>query len=66
VTDAGAEPEPSRPRAPAAYGIGRDRSAPGEHLPWSEVERWLTRSRNYWVVTSAPDGRPRAMPVWGL
>ena len=56
----------SRPQAPATYGIGRDGSAPGEHLPWSQVEEWLVRSRNYWVATSGPDGRPHAMPVWGL
>ena len=23
-------------------------------------------ARNYWVCTTRPDGRPHAMPVWGL
>jgi hypothetical protein len=35
-------------------------------LPWSWAEQRLTRSRNYWVVTVWPDGRPHAMPVWGM
>jgi hypothetical protein len=35
-------------------------------LPWSWAEERLTRSRNYWVVTVWPDGRPHAMPVWGM
>jgi len=26
----------------------------------------LTASRNYWVASSWPDGRPHAMPVWGV
>jgi hypothetical protein len=60
------DPQPSRPGAPASYGIGRDRSEPGERLPWSEVEEWLGRARNYWVATVRPDGRPHAMPVWGV
>ena len=51
---------------PASYGIGRGGSAPGELLPWSRVVEWLERSRNYWVCTTRPDGRPHAKPVWGL
>lgn len=35
-------------------------------LPWSWAEERLTKSRNYWVVTVWPDGRPHAMPVWGM
>ena len=51
---------------PAGYGIGRGKSAPGELLPWARVVEWLERSRNYWVCTTRPDGRPHAKPVWGL
>jgi pyridoxamine 5'-phosphate oxidase-like protein len=51
---------------PASYGIGRGGSAPGELLPWARVVEWLERSRNYWVCTTRPDGRPHAKPVWGL
>ena len=35
-------------------------------LPWSWAEERLVNSRNYWVVTLWPDGRPHAMPVWGV
>jgi len=35
-------------------------------LPWSWAEERLISSRHYWVVTVWPDGRPHAMPVWGL
>jgi general stress protein 26 len=35
-------------------------------LPWSWAEQRLTASRNYWVATAWPDGRPHAMPVWGM
>jgi len=35
-------------------------------LPWSEVERRLTVSHDYWVATVRPDGRPHVMPVWGV
>lgn len=35
-------------------------------LPWSWAEERLVSSRNYWVVTVWPDGRPHAMPVWGM
>jgi general stress protein 26 len=30
------------------------------------AEERLTASRNYWVASSWPDGRPHAMPVWGI
>lgn len=35
-------------------------------LPWADAVERLTASRNYWVVTTRPDGRPHAAPVWGL
>jgi len=43
---------------PAAEGTGL--------LPWSWAEERLTSSRNYWLVSTWPDGRPHAMPVWGM
>lgn len=48
---------------PAGYGI-----ATGDEgtLPWSWVVEQVTVSRNYWICTTRPDGRPHAMPVWGL
>lgn len=52
-----------RPRMPAAYGIAAE---PDGQLEWSDVLNQLTAARNYWVCTTRPDGRPHAMPVWGL
>jgi hypothetical protein len=34
-------------------------------LPWSHAQERLTRSRNYWICTARPDGRPHSIPVWG-
>ena len=45
------------------YGVGRTRRG---LLPWSAAARRLARSHNYWLVTTRPDGRPHAMPIWGL
>jgi hypothetical protein len=35
-------------------------------LPWAWAEERLKSSRNYWLVSTWPDGRPHAMPVWGM
>ena len=35
-------------------------------MPWSWAEERLKSSRNYWLVSTWPDGRPHAMPVWGM
>src|SRR4051794_5589123 len=54
-------PRASRPHMPG-YGI----EATDEGLlPWSWAQERLAASRNYWVVTLWPDGRPHSMPVWG-
>jgi hypothetical protein len=58
-------PEPGPVRAPASYGLSKAATPAGERLPWGEVERWLTDSRNYWICTVRPEGPPHAMPVWG-
>lgn len=47
------------------YGVRPPEEGTGL-LPWSWAEERLIRSRNYWVVTLWPDGRPHAMPVWGM
>jgi general stress protein 26 len=60
------EPAPSRPQLPHGYGMEKATGAPGDRLPWSEVDGWLAGARNYWVCTTRPDGRPHAKPVWGL
>ena len=50
------------PHIPANYGL-----KPREHyLPFSHPEDRLTKSRNYWICTTRPDGRPHSIPVWGF
>jgi hypothetical protein len=47
------------------YGIEPPDAGTGL-LPWSWAEERLSASRNYWLVTSWPDGRTHAMPVWAV
>jgi hypothetical protein len=56
-------PRVDRPDIPEGYGIAK-----GEKglLAWAEVERQLEQAHNYWVCTTRLDGRPHAIPVWGL
>lgn len=56
-------PEAARPRFPDVYGIHEDADG---LLDWSWATERLAAARNYWVSTTRPDGRPHAMPVWGL
>jgi hypothetical protein len=59
------QPTPGPVRTTEGYGLG-DAPADGSALPWATVVEWLTSARNYWVCTTRTDGRPHAMPVWGL
>jgi len=56
------EPRAERPHIPG-YGISKSKTG---LLPWSWAEQMLTESREYWMVTVRPDGRPHAMIIWGL
>jgi PPOX class probable F420-dependent enzyme len=47
------------------YGIRGPAEGTGL-LPWSWATERLTRSHDYWLATTRPDGRPHVMPVWGL
>jgi PPOX class probable F420-dependent enzyme len=58
------DPRASRPYMPG-YGI-LDASQGTGLLPWSWALERLIPSRNYWLVTVRPDGRPHAMPVWAV
>jgi len=60
-----ADPTPTAPLIPSSYGVPTDGSG-AEKLPWSWAVEQLTASRNYWICTTRPDGRPHAVPVWGL
>ena len=57
-----AEPCTERPFMPG-YGVDVSSWSP---LPWSWASERLTLNRNFWVVTVSADGRPHAMPVWGV
>jgi hypothetical protein len=35
-------------------------------LPWAWAREKLVAAHDYWIVSSWPDGRPHAMPVWGV
>lgn len=58
------EPKISRPYI-ADPGYGMPKTLQGT-LPWSHAVERLNKARNYWVSTTRPDGRPHAMPVWGV
>jgi hypothetical protein len=47
------------------YGLSNS-PANAEKYPWSWAVEHLAKARNYWVASTRPDGRPHAMPVWGL
>lgn len=57
-------PTPSRPDVPKNYGIAAELG--GDAVPWSQIEEKLAASRNYWIASTRPDGRPHVMPVWGV
>ena len=59
---AGSEPKASRPILPEGY-ISKSKKG---MLPWSWVDERMSKSFNYWVATTRPDGRPHVMPVWGV
>lgn len=61
--DDGGVPQASRPRLPKAFGVPA--SLEGT-LPWRWAEERLEQCKTYWVCTVRPDGRPHAVPVWGL
>lgn len=48
----------------ADYGIKGPDEGTGL-LPWAWAVERLTKSHDYWVATTWPDGRPHVTPVWG-
>jgi hypothetical protein len=55
-------PQPQRPTM-RDYGIA---SSTDGLLDWAWVSAEMHKSRNYWISTTRPDGRPHASPVWGV
>jgi len=61
----GQNPGMVRAERPSMSDYGVD--DPGwEPLPWSWAAERLAGNRNFWVVTVSGDGRPHALPVWGV
>ena len=57
-------PQATRPHMPG-YGIQPAAKGAGL-LPWDFVEERMSKSMNYWIASTRPDGRPHATPVWGF
>ncbi len=57
-------PRADRPHMPG-YGI-RSASEGTGLLPWSWAEERLTRSHDYWLASTGPDGAAHLMPVWAV
>src|SRR5690348_2970994 len=55
-------PKATRPHMPD-YGISTSKKG---MLTWSWASRHFNKSRQYWIITVRPDGRPHVMVVWGL
>lgn len=55
------EPKVSLPHFPPGYV-----NHPKALLPWSHVEQRLVEAKDYWVCSVHPDGRPHAIPTWGV
>lgn len=56
-------PRAARPNMPGYGIVGPDE---GEGLlPWSWAAERLVSSRNYFIATTRPDGRPHVMVIWG-
>ena len=45
------------------YGISPE---PEGMLEWEWVDQRMEKSRNYWISSTRPDGKPHAAPVWGV
>jgi hypothetical protein len=54
-------PKITRPRFPKGYV-----DHPTSEVPWDYVEKRLTESKNYWLSSTRPDGRPHVVPRWGV
>lgn len=50
------------PQVPPLYGL----KSPHKFLSFAHAEERIAGSRNYWICTARPDGRPHSIPVWGF
>jgi len=54
-------PKITRPSFPKGYVDN-----PSSEVAWEYVEQRLRESRNYWLCTVRPNGRPHVIPRWGV
>lgn len=52
-----------RPNMPR-YGVLPDQT--DAMLTWDWVDTQMRQARNFWLSTTCPDGKPHAVPVWGV
>lgn len=57
------DPEVSRPRIPAEYGVPTDEE---NLLRWAYVDGRMSGSEHYWLATTGPDNKPHVRPVDGM
>jgi len=57
-----ASPKATRPQIPG-YGLPKTKKG---LLPWKWADDRLKKSRQYWIATTRPDGRPHVMVIWAL
>ena len=62
MTSRSFEPAAGLPDIPPMYGLKTRK----QYLPFAHAEKRLVESRNYWICTTRPDGRPHSIPVWGF
>src|SRR5437764_11264107 len=55
-------PKSTRPHIPG-YGLPKSKKG---LLAWKWAEDRLKKSREYWIATTRPDGRPHVMVIWAL
>ena len=55
-------PKTTHPHMPG-YGLPKSKKG---LLPWKWAEDRLKKSRQYWIATTRPDGRPHLMVIWAL
>jgi nitroimidazol reductase NimA-like FMN-containing flavoprotein (pyridoxamine 5'-phosphate oxidase superfamily) len=51
----------TRPKLPKGYV-----DHPTSEVPWAEIEKRLTESKNYWMCSVRPNGRPHVVPRWAV
>jgi hypothetical protein len=56
-----AVPTAGRPQMPDGYGIPENNDG---LLSWRYVDERMAQSRNYWLCSVRPDGRPHSVPLW--